>query len=212
MPKRPSGRNGRKSAAAAPTAPKRKRASAEPAAEQQSYTHPEATAALRPDVGVQKQFRKKKPPRTYRYDPSLSPALEWDEQPARERGEALIRQIQDAGTLEEAKAAAAELAAMSRPFLDWAGKAERGAFNVPTLPLFVHERLSTRAILETVQAHARDKQTALDLFGDPQRDLADQVLRAYEHRDRWVNRMILGDSLEVINSPFGPNESGRVAP
>jgi adenine-specific DNA-methyltransferase len=183
---------GRKGKARAHNSPK--------AEDARNYTHPEASVALRPDIGVQKQFRKKKPPRTYRYDPSLSPGLEWDENPARERGEALLRRIEEAGSLEEAKAAAAELAAMSRPFLNWAGKAERQAFDVPTLPLFVHERLSTKAILETVQAHARDRQIGLDLFGDPRRDLADQVLRSYEHRDRWVNRMILGDSLVVMNS------------
>ena len=39
-----------------------------------------------------------------------------------------------------------------------------------------------------------------DLFADPQHSIADQVLRAYEHRDAWVNRMILGDSLVVMNS------------
>ena len=39
-----------------------------------------------------------------------------------------------------------------------------------------------------------------DLFGDPQRSIADQVLRAYEYPDKWVNRMILGDSLVVMNS------------
>ena len=39
-----------------------------------------------------------------------------------------------------------------------------------------------------------------ELFGDPQHSIADQVLRAYEHRDKWVNRMILGDSLLVMNS------------
>ena len=38
------------------------------------------------------------------------------------------------------------------------------------------------------------------LFGDPQHSITDQVLRAYEHRDKWVNRMILGDSLVVMNS------------
>src|SRR6185436_11640544 len=27
-----------------------------------------------------------------------------------------------------------------------------------------------------------------------------QVLRAYEHQDKWVNRMMLGDSLVVMNS------------
>ncbi|HEX9051190.1 MAG TPA: DNA methyltransferase [Anaeromyxobacter sp.] len=89
---------------------------------------------------------------------------------------------------------------MSKPFLDWAGKAERLSFEVPTLPLFVHERLSTKAILETLKGHKRDKQTNLDLFGDPERPIVDQVLKAYEYQDRWVNRMILGDSLIVMNS------------
>jgi hypothetical protein len=37
---------------------------------------------------------------------------------------------------------------MSVPFLNWAGKAERLSFDVPTLPLFVHERLSTKGIIE----------------------------------------------------------------
>ena len=40
--------------------------------------------------------------------------------------------------------------ALSRPFLDWAGKAERLSFDVPTLPLFVRERLLTRAFLQTL--------------------------------------------------------------
>jgi len=39
-----------------------------------------------------------------------------------------------------------------------------------------------------------------ELFGDPQHSVTDQVLRAYEHRDKWVNRMVLGDSLGVMNS------------
>jgi len=40
----------------------------------------------------------------------------------------------------------------------------------------------------------------IDLFGDPRHSIVEQSLRAYEHRDRWVNRMILGDSLAVMNS------------
>jgi adenine-specific DNA-methyltransferase len=40
----------------------------------------------------------------------------------------------------------------------------------------------------------------LELFADPQHSIADQVLRAYEHCDKWVNRLILGDSLAVMNS------------
>jgi very-short-patch-repair endonuclease/DNA modification methylase len=168
----------------------------------ESYAHPEAQSLLRPDVGTQAQFRKKKPPQRYRYDSSLSPALDWDGQnPAREAGEALIRQILDAGSIEEAKAAAAQLKALSRPFLNWAGKAERLSFDVPTLPLFVHERLSTKAILETLKGHKRDRQLSmLELFNDPQHPIHDQVLRAYEYPDNWVNRLILGDSLVVMSS------------
>jgi adenine-specific DNA-methyltransferase len=91
------------------------------------------------------------------------------------------------------------LKALSRPFLDWAGKAERLSFDVPTLPLFVHERLSTKAILETLKGHARDRQMELQLFADPQLPLHQQ-LEAYEHKGGWVNRLILGDSLVVMNS------------
>lgn len=168
----------------------------------ETYRHPEAESLLRPDIGTQAQFRKKKKAVTYRYDSSLSPSLEWDENPAREEGEALIREIMEAGDVGTAKAAASKLKAMSKPFLNWAGKAERHQFDVPTLPLFVHERLSTQAIIETLKGHRRDKEQPkqMDLFGDPGHDITDQVLKAYEHKDKWVNRMILGDSLVVMNS------------
>lgn len=173
-----------------------------PPAEASTYQHPEADTPLRPEVGAQPRFKKKKPPVEYRYDSSLAPSLEWDENnSARDHAEALLKQIETAGTLEEAQAAARELLRMSRPFLNWSGKAERARFEVPTLPLFIHERLSTKAIIETLRSHKRDKQLSLfDLFSDPQASLGDQVLRAYEHRTPWTNRLILGDSLVVMNS------------
>ena len=174
-------------------------ASIRPRAE--SYTHSSAEVSSRPEIGTQAQFRRKKAPKTYAFDSSLSPGLDWDGQNhAREQGEALIQRILAATSLEDAQAAAEELARISKPFLNWAGKAERLSFDVPTLPLFVHERLSTKAILETLKSHKKDTQETLDLFGDPQRSITDQVLRSYEHKDRWVNRMILGDSLVVMNS------------
>src|SRR5439155_1011497 len=158
---------------------------------------------LRPDVGLQPQFKAKKAPKTYRYDPSLDPALSWDVNADRERGEALIARIETAPDVAQATAAAAELKRMSRPFLNWAGKAERREFSVPTLPLFVHERLSTQAILQSVTSHKRDKQQSLRLFADEELDVTDRLLKAYEHRDQWVNRMILGDSLVAMNSLLG---------
>jgi adenine-specific DNA-methyltransferase len=185
-----------------------------------SYKHPESESPMRPEVGTQSEFKKKLPPKKYRYDDSLSPVLEWDGQnAAREQGEARLakaeaelsearKKLNDKPDATEADAhvraaqrAVSELKAMSKPFLNWAGKAERLSFDVPTLPLFIHERLSTKAILETLKGHKRDKQTDMfDLFGDPQHSITDQVLRAYEHKDKWVNRMILGDSLVVMNS------------
>src|SRR5713226_1949354 len=67
----------------------------------ESYRHPEATNLMRPDVGTQAQFKKKKPPKTYRYDSSLSPALDWDGQNAvRELGEWLLAQIDEASKLD----------------------------------------------------------------------------------------------------------------
>ena len=184
------------------------------------YKHPESESPMRPEVGTQSEFKKKLPPKKYRYDDSLSPVLEWDGQnAARERGEARIAKAESelsearkklngkpetkdaAAHVIAAQKAVSELKAMSKPFLNWSGKAERLSFDVPTLPLFIHERLSTKAILETLKGHKRDKQTDMfDLFGDPQHSITDQVLRAYEHKDKWVNRMILGDSLVVMNS------------
>jgi adenine-specific DNA-methyltransferase len=67
----------------------------------QAYRHPEAELLLRPEVGTQAQFRKKKAPVTYRYDSSLSPSMEWDGlKAARERGEWLIAMIEEAVRLE----------------------------------------------------------------------------------------------------------------
>src|SRR5258708_16573414 len=111
-------------------------------AKSKNYRHPESTSLMRPDVGTQAQFNKHKPRRKYRYDNSLSPSIDWDEgNPARDACERLIREALEATTLEDAKIAASKLKAMSRPFLNWAGKAERLSFEVPTLPLFIHDRL-----------------------------------------------------------------------
>jgi hypothetical protein len=85
--------------------------------EAESYKHPESESPMRPDVGTQAQFKKRKAPQTYRYHSSVSPALDWDGQnPAREKGDLLIKEIMDAETLEvkgfdpleEVKRAAAE--------------------------------------------------------------------------------------------------------
>lgn len=171
------------------------------AEEAKVYKFPSSQTVMRPEIGTQSQFKKRKPPVTYRFDSSLSPTLEWDgKNPAREEGEKLINEILKSTELQDAKDAGWKLKNLSQPFLNWAGKGERLSFDVPTLPLFIHERLSTKAIIETLAGHTRDKQQELDLFADPKLPIGDRVLKAYEHKDKWVNRMLLGDSLVIMNS------------
>jgi adenine-specific DNA-methyltransferase len=109
-----------------------------------SYVHPEAQVLLRPEVGTQAQFKKKKEPKQYRYDSSLAPQLSWDGRNwAREAGEWLLRLIEEAAKLpaphefDEKQVlkrpdgaeivvrgladAVRELKALSQPFLNWAG-------------------------------------------------------------------------------------------
>jgi adenine-specific DNA-methyltransferase len=171
----------------------------------------------RPDVGVEAQFSNKKAPKIYRYDSSLAPELCWDENADRPLAEWLLNLVAEAaekgeggvfaqpqiweGTQEKFSSlsqCAARLKSLTKPFLNWAGKAERQQISVPTLPLFVHERHSTQAILETLRAH-KALGTNLDLFGDAELDVADK-LDAYHHKGPWTNRLILGDSLQVMNS------------
>ncbi len=186
------------------------------------YRHNQEAVA-RPEIGAAPRFRVKKEPATYRYDSSLSPALDWDTNPARETAAFLLSAIEDAAALSSQtfpsprelrgadgtvllritgfQDALAALKRMQAPFLNWTGKAERPSFDVPTLPLFVHERLATEAIIKTLEAHRKraDQSDMFSLFADPQLPLSAQI-NAYAHRSGWVNRMILGDSLVVMNS------------
>ena len=155
---------------------------------------------MRPEAGAQRHFKPSKSPQTYRYDSSLAPELQWDEAEARGEAEQLLNSILNADSLDAAKAAAAKLQRGGSPFLNWAGKAERDEFSVPTMPLFVHERLSTEAILDTLKRHKRDRKGVLDLFGEGDKSITDKISGAYTHKNGWQNRLILGDSLRVGNS------------
>ena len=82
------------------------------------------------------------------------------------------------------------------PQLQWAGKAEHTSFEVDVVSLHIHERVSTRAILDAVR---RPQPLQLDMFGETPLT-ADQQIEFYKHEVGWVNRLILGDSLLVMNS------------
>ncbi len=81
------------------------------------------------------------------------------------------------------------------PQLVWAGKAEHLSFAVDTVPLHIHERVSSKAIL---RAAARED-VQRDLFAAEELALGDAV-KFYQHDVDWANRLVLGDSLVVMNS------------
>jgi adenine-specific DNA-methyltransferase len=90
------------------------------------------------------------------------------------------------------------------PQLVWADKPglrsieveEQAGVNVDDVTLHIHERVSTRAILEAVQ---RPGPRQLGLFADPALPLQ-EALKFYQHDVDWANRLILGDSLLVMGS------------
>lgn len=61
--------------------------------------------------------------------------------------------------------------------------------------LHIHERLSTRAILEA----AKKPEPQLPLFGETELKPHEQI-EFYRHDVNWANRLVLGDSLLVMNS------------
>ena len=81
------------------------------------------------------------------------------------------------------------------PWLEWSGKREKPWFEVEPVALHIHERISTLAILRVL---ARED-VQRDLFADPQQSYA-QAVQFYQHDVDWSNRMILGDSLQIMAS------------
>jgi len=82
------------------------------------------------------------------------------------------------------------------PQLQWSGKDERQEIEVDLVSLHIHERVSTKAIIDGIQ---KEEPRQLGLFADPQLPL-DKRVEFYQHDVDWSNRLILGDSLLVTNS------------
>ncbi len=94
------------------------------------------------------------------------------------------------------------------PQLQWAGKAERLSFEVPTVSLHVHERIDPRTIIRAVQKRNGDggksgpgKLVQHSLFEEPEENPPlREAVNFYKHAHGWSNRLIAGDSLVVMNS------------
>ncbi len=160
-----------------------------------SYRH-DATRKNIPPSGIAAQGRIAEVPKLqYAYDPHLPPALRFD--PTGD-ADALPELLAIARTRALTDAEARQLAEALRgqqPWLEWAGKREKKLLEVDPVALHIHERVSTQAIL----AIAKKEQAQRSLFADPEQEYREAV-QFYRHDVDWANRMILGDSLQVMAS------------
>ncbi|MCC7117653.1 MAG: site-specific DNA-methyltransferase [Anaerolineales bacterium] len=86
------------------------------------------------------------------------------------------------------------------PQLTWSGKQEQGAeFDIPTVPIYVQEHVAPEALIARLKSGASDDRQML-LFGETAEDQFQKAVEFYKHEDNWQNRLILGDSLLVMNS------------
>src|SRR4051812_455326 len=94
------------------------------------------------------------------------------------------------------------------PQLVWRGKDEQDAapLEVPTVPVYIQEKIHPQAIVEDFRRTAdrtpdNDDEQFGGLFNDFNGiDAFDKKVDFYHHDQHWSNRMILGDSLLVMNS------------
>jgi adenine-specific DNA-methyltransferase len=161
-----------------------------------SYKYP-SKRKNNPPAGLAAQGVLKDAPKIrYEYNPHLPPVLRsaTDAVKADQLPELLRLARQRALSADEAKQLADALR-RHEPWLEWSGKREKPWFEVEPVALHLHERVSTQAILRVLAR--QDVQR--DLFADPQLDYA-KAVQFYQIDVDWANRMILGDSLQVMAS------------
>jgi adenine-specific DNA-methyltransferase len=94
------------------------------------------------------------------------------------------------------------------PQLVWRGKDQQDWSDlvVPTPPLYIQEKVHPKALIDDLLRRSKERAAQSDgLFGDLFQDFdglpkdADKT-EFYQHDANWANRMILGDSLQVMAS------------
>ena len=156
----------------------------------------DATRKNNPPAALASQGRVREiPKQRYYYDPHLPPVLRFDETGESDRLPELLEEATRRKLTAEEADILAEALRNRQPWLEWTGKREKRWFDVDTVPLHIHERVSAQAIMRV--AARQDVQRGL--WADPQQDYHEAV-QFYQHDVDWSNRLILGDSLSVMNS------------
>ncbi|MBL4844232.1 MAG: site-specific DNA-methyltransferase [Planctomycetes bacterium] len=138
------------------------------------------------------------PKAEYLYCPHLPPVLRHDPDGGADALPDLIAEAGRRVLSPTEQRTLADALSSQEPWLEWSEKREqqrRRLFEVDPVALHIHERVSTRAVLRA--AYREDVQR--ELFADPQLPYQQEV-KFYQHDIDWTNRLILGDSLQVMSS------------
>jgi adenine-specific DNA-methyltransferase len=173
--------------------------------------HGEATRRNIPTAEMESFFRREEdhdpmPPKHYpRARPLAAGETRTEEEPS------VPEIIWNGARITISDAQAAELAetgtlTLSDAQLVWRGKDRQDwsdlVVNVP--PLYIQEKIHPKAIIDQLKKATADRREATtdapDLFADFNGVEPDQRAEFYQHDQHWSNRMILGDSLQVMAS------------
>ncbi len=133
----------------------------------------------------------------YAYSPRRPPVLRFDTSGKADQLPELLEKATNGPLTKDEAQILAEALRTQQPWLEWAGKqeAESKGFSVDPVALHIHERISAQAILKV----AARKDVERTLFSDPEQEYHEAV-QFYKHDIDWTNRLILGDSLQVMSS------------
>jgi adenine-specific DNA-methyltransferase len=160
------------------------------------YRHDEAKRKNNPPAKIAAEGAVPLMPKIeYEYSPRLPPVLRFDSTGAPDKLPELLEQARERKLTEDELRLLAGALRKDEPWLEWAGKREMPSFAVDPVALHIHERVSAQAILRI----AAREDVQRDLFADPQQQYHEAV-QFYQHDVDWANRLILGDSLQVMAS------------
>lgn len=93
------------------------------------------------------------------------------------------------------------------PQLVWRGKDQQDWSDlvVQAPPIYIQEKVHPKVLIDDLQNQSAQSQVQTDLFADAAKDFngvpdGDAKTEFYQHDAHWSNRMVLGDSLQVMAS------------
>ena len=127
-------------------------------------------------------------------DPDLDPQIVWKGTTLRLDPQQ-IEQLTETGKLEIGDA---QLVWRGKDHQDWSD------LIVQAPPLYIQEKIHSKAIIDDLKRQTKEREEeqpeTFDLFGDFNGIDAEAKTEFYQHDQHWSNRMILGDSLQVMAS------------